>query len=178
MNGTKQFRVRQQAHGTVRVRSGFTMVESLISLAISVVLLAALMNTFVLCNRLWHVTSLDISTVREGNSCLQQMIYGVGTGMGLRGAYWVTNTGSATNWSLVSSNYYQQIYYTYSPSRKTVTYSNATQSLVIGTNIVSAQVSVGAGGVMVLLTLQQWDGPFPDGNQMSSFVRLRAPKTQ
>ena len=158
-------------------RSGFTMAESLISLSVSVFLLAALMNTFIVCNRLWHITSLDISTVREGNSCMQQMVYGVGTGMGLRGAYWVTNTGSSTNWSLRSSNYYEQIYYTYSPARKTVTFSNASLSLVIGTNIVSSQVSV-SNGVTIVLTLQQQDGPFPDGNVMSTYVRLRAPKTQ
>jgi len=152
-------------------------VESMISLAVSVFLLAGLLNVYILCNRLWHVTSLDISTVREGNHCLEQMVYGVGTGMGLRGAYWVTNMGTSTNWQLRSSNYYEQIDFQYYPGRRTVVFSNATQSRVIGTNIVSSQVSV-SNGVTIVLTLQQSDGPFPDGNVMSTYVRLRAPKTQ
>ena len=97
--------------------------------------------------------------------------------MGLRGAYWVTNMGTSTNWQLRSSNYYEQIDYQYYPTRRTVVFSNATRSLVIGTNIVSSQVTV-SNGVTIVLTLQQSDGPFPDGNVMSTYVRLRAPKTQ
>jgi len=159
-------------------RCGFTMVESVISLSISVILLSGLLSVYILCNRLWHVTGLDLSTVRKGNQCLEKMVYGVGTGMGLRGAYWVTNMGTSTNWLLKSSNYYEQVYYQYFPASSTVVFSNATTSVVIGTNIVSSQVSVAGNGVTIVLTLQQSDGPFPDGNVMSTFVRLRTPKTQ
>jgi len=159
-------------------RAGFTAVESLISLAVSVFLLAGLLSVFVICNRYWHITSLDMSTTRGGSSCLQQMVYGVGTNIGLRGAYWVTNSGTATNWALQSSNYYGRISYTYSPASKTVVFSNATSSRVIGTNIVASQVTNTAFGLSISVTLQQTDGRFTEGNTLSTYVKLRAPKQQ
>ena len=154
------------------------MVESMITMAISVFLIAGLLYVFVLCNRFWHVTGLDLSTTRKGNQCLEKMVYGVGTGMGLRAAYWVTNWGTSTNWLLQSSNYYEQVWYKYEPASGRVIFSNASFSCVIGTNVVASQVSTSAFGLSISLTLQQSDGPFPDGNSLNTFVKLRTPRTQ
>ena len=154
------------------------MVESMIALGISVFLLAGLLNVFIACNRYWHVTSLNMSTTRQGSHCLQQMVYGVGTNIGLRGAYWITNSGTSTNWVLTSSNYYGTVWYKYVASSKTVVFSNASSTCVIGTNIVASQVSTSAFGLGISLTVQQSAGPFPDGNQFSTYVKLRGCKSQ
>jgi prepilin-type N-terminal cleavage/methylation domain-containing protein len=161
-----------------RRRRGFTLVEIMITMAITTFLVAGMLASFILAYQYWHRTSLEISTTRIGSGCLEKMIYGCGTSMGLRAAIWVTNQGSATNWIIRSSNYYEETWYSLNTTQRTVTFSNASGRLVIGTNIVASTVTQDTKGLSISLTLQQSDGPFPDGNKFSTYVKIRAPQNR
>jgi len=154
-------------------RRGFTLVEILITVGISTSMIVALLSVYLTCVRSWHQTVLVIDTTREINHCLEQMIYGVGTGMGLRASYSVTNLGSATDWLLLSSNASGLASYDYNPGQTTVVFSNAAGRQVIGTNIVGSTVTTDGKCVGIALTIVKTDGQFSGSNTMSTFVKLR-----
>jgi type II secretory pathway pseudopilin PulG len=152
---------------------GFTLVEILITVAISTSMIVGLLSVYLSCIRSWHQTALAISTTREVNYCLERMIYGVGTGMGLRASYSVTNLGSATDWQLRSSNVNGVAWYDFNPGQATVVYSNATERQVIGTNIIASTVITDGSGLSIALTVLKTDGMLSGSNTMSTFVKLR-----
>ena len=157
-----------------RARSaGFTLIEILIAFGIATSLIVGLLSVYLTCGRSWHRASLAIDTTREANRCLDQMVYGVGTNMGLRSCSWVTNTGSASDWVLRASNFNGVAWYDYNPAQTTVVYSNAAGRLVIGTNIVASTVTATGSGVGITLTVQKSDGQFTGSGTMSTFVKLR-----
>jgi prepilin-type N-terminal cleavage/methylation domain-containing protein len=157
-------------------RRGYTLVEIMVAVFVSALVVTGLLGGYVVCTRYWHRTSAQLSTTTVGSRCLESMVYGEGTSMGLRAAYWVTNLGSATNWSLLSSNVYERIWYTYDRANKRVFYSNALRSVVIATNIVDSQVTFASNGLKIAISVLQYDGPYPDGNKFETFVKPRVPK--
>jgi type II secretory pathway pseudopilin PulG len=154
-------------------RGGFTLVEILITVAISTSMIVALLSVYLTCVRSWYRTALVISTTREINYCLERMVYGVGTGMGLRASYSVTNLGSATDWLLRSSNASGLAWYDFNPGQTTIVYSNAAGRQVIGTNIIGSTVATDGNGVSIALTVLKTDGMLSGSNTMSTFVKLR-----
>jgi prepilin-type N-terminal cleavage/methylation domain-containing protein len=157
-----------------RIRqNGFTLVEILIVVGISASVIVALLSVYLSCIRSWHRASLAIETTQEANRCLNQLVYGVGTGMGLRASYTVTNLGSATDWLLRTSNYDGMAWFDYNASKKIVVYSNASGFQVIGTNIIASSVTTTVNSVKITLTVLKTDGQFSGTNTMSTFVKLR-----
>lgn len=154
-------------------RNGFTLVEILITVAISTSMIVALLSVYLTCVRSWHRTTLVISATREVNHCLEQMIYGVGTGMGLRASYSVTNLGSTTDWMLRSSNANGLAWYDFNPGQTTVVFSNTSGRQVIGTNIIGSSVITDGKSVAIALNVLKVDGRFSGSNTMSTFVKLR-----
>jgi len=153
------------------------MVESMIAMGVSIFIIAGLLTVFVVCDQYWHRTSLTLSTIRQGNQCLEKMIYGVGTNIGMRGAYWVTNRATSTNWQLQSSNYYGQVWFIYDRTNQNIIFSNACENYVIGHQIVDSQVS-STNGLSISLTVQQSDGRYATSNTLSTYVKLRTPKQE
>ena len=147
------------------------------TIVVSVLIVTCLLSVYIACNRYWHQTSLDLATSRQGNQCLERMVYGVGTNIGLRGAYWATNSGTSANWNLISSNYYGIVWYSYNSTSQTVVFSNSQGSSVIGRNITSSQV-VATNGLTISLTLQKVDGRYTNNNAINTYIKLRTPKTQ
>ncbi len=154
------------------------MVEMMITVAISGSVLVALLSVYLSCAQSWHRTSLSINTTQEAAHCLDQMIYGVGTGLGLRASSSVTNWGTATNWVLRSSNIYEVAWYNYNPGKTIVTFSNAAGSRVIGTNIITSSVTATVNSVNIALTVRKSDGRYSETNTVRTFVKIRAPLTQ
>lgn len=160
-------------------KGGFTLIETMFVLGISVFLITVLLSCFVMGIRYWHQTSMELTSTLEGSTCLDRMVYGVGTGMGLRAAYWVTNIGtSSTNWSLVTSNYYGMVWYKYNISNSTILFSNAQGKSIIGTNIIASQVVTSQYGINISLTVKKSDAGYADTNVFSTFVHPRTPKSQ
>jgi len=163
---------------TIKRRLGFTMVEIMVTAAISSSVLIAILSVYISCIQSWHRTTLSIGVTREASHCLDQMVYGVGTGQGLRASYAITNLGSATNWVLLSSNYSGVAWYNYNPTQTTVTYSNATKSLIIGTNIIASTATATVNTVNIALTVRKFDGRYSESNTVRTFVKIRAPMTK
>lgn len=159
-------------------RGGFTLSEIMITAGISVSVIVALLSVYLTCASSWHKTVLAIDATREANHCLDQMVYGVGTGMGLRASYSVTNLGTSANWLLRSSNFSGVAWYDYDPNMKMVIYSNTAVKLVIGTNIVASTVVSTPTSVGISLTVWKGDGQFSMSNTVGTFVKLRAPASR
>ncbi len=67
-------------------RSGFTLLEVLIATALFGLVVVGTIEVYIMCNRLWHATSLNMQTVRASSLALSRMIYGMDTNNGLRAA--------------------------------------------------------------------------------------------
>ena len=156
-------------------RHGFTLLEMLITVAISGSVFVAILSVYLSCIQSWNRTTLSLNTTEEASTCLDKMIYGVGTGLGLRASYSATNLGTASSWQLRSSNYNEVASYNYNPAETTVSFSNASGSWVIGTNIIASTLTSTVNSVAVALTVLKTDGRYSESNTVRTFVKLRAP---
>jgi prepilin-type N-terminal cleavage/methylation domain-containing protein len=65
---------------------GFTILEMMIAVAMFAIIMAGVIGVYVMCQKLWHATSLGMMTSRDGSIALSRMVYGIGTNSGLRTA--------------------------------------------------------------------------------------------
>jgi len=65
---------------------GFTLVELMIAAAMFGMIMSGAIGVYVMCQKLWHATSLGMATSRDGNMALSRLVYGVGFNNGLRTA--------------------------------------------------------------------------------------------
>ena len=85
------FATRQSA-ATARRRQpsalshAFTLLEVMIAVALFGLVMAGTIEVYIMCNKLWHATSLSMETSRMASLALQRMVYGLGTNYGLRSA--------------------------------------------------------------------------------------------
>ena len=66
--------------------SAFTLLEVLIALALFGLVMAGTIEVYIMCNKVWHATSLSMDTSRMASLAIQRMVYGLGTNCGLRSA--------------------------------------------------------------------------------------------
>jgi prepilin-type N-terminal cleavage/methylation domain-containing protein len=64
----------------------FTLLEVMIATALFGLVVAGTIEVYIMCNKLWHATSLSMQTSRESSLALSRVIYGMGTNNGLRSA--------------------------------------------------------------------------------------------
>ena len=79
----------------------FTLLEVLIATALFGLVIAGTIEVYIMCNKLWHATSLSMQTTRESSLALSRMIYGMGTNSGLRTASMIrlnTNSEVHSHW--------------------------------------------------------------------------------
>ena len=80
-------------------RHGFTLLEIMIAVTLFGLVVAGTIEVYIMCNKLWHITSLNMQTVRESNLAISRIVYGMGTNNGLRSAATVTlNTNLHGHW--------------------------------------------------------------------------------
>ena len=65
---------------------GFTLVELMMAVALFGMIMAGAIGVFVMCQKLWHATSLSMATNRDGSIALARLVYGIGSNNGLRTA--------------------------------------------------------------------------------------------
>jgi type II secretory pathway pseudopilin PulG len=157
--------------------SGFTLAEALVATSLFTLVMAMLIDSFLICNRNWYRARVHMMATQRGSQCLESMVYGVGTGLGLRAAYRTTNTGTAASWSLMNSNYYGVDWYRYVPDSKIVIYSNGTMNCRIATNVISSWVSNVPAGLAISVTICETDGKFTDTNSMRTTIKWRTPRS-
>ncbi len=65
---------------------GFTLVEVMIALSLFGLVVAGTLGVFILCQRMWRATALQMETARLAGLAVDRMVYGLGSNNGLRGA--------------------------------------------------------------------------------------------
>lgn len=68
----------------------FTLLETMIAVGLFGLMIAGSLGVYIMCLRMWRVTSLSIDTAQMANLAIERMVYGTGTNGGLRGAAMVT----------------------------------------------------------------------------------------
>jgi len=66
--------------------SAFTLLEVMIAVALFGLVMAGTIEVYIICNKLWHATSLSMETSRTASLAIQRMVYGLETNCGLRSA--------------------------------------------------------------------------------------------
>ena len=64
----------------------FTLIELIIAAAIFGLAMSGAIGVYVMCQKLWHATSLSMQANRECNLAISRLVYGIGTNNGLRTA--------------------------------------------------------------------------------------------
>jgi len=64
----------------------FTLMEVMIATALFGLVMAGTFSVYIMCNKIWHSTSISMQTVRESSLALSRLVYGLETNSGLRAA--------------------------------------------------------------------------------------------
>lgn len=86
-------------------RKGFTLVELMIATAMFGMIMGGAIGVYVMCQKLWHATSLSMATSREGNLALSRLVYGIGSNSGLRTASSVVYEEEKGMWTGINHVY-------------------------------------------------------------------------
>ena len=68
------------------MKHGFTLIELMIAVAIFGLVMSGAIGVYIMCQKMWHATSLSMLTNRDGNMAMSRLVYGVGANSGLRSA--------------------------------------------------------------------------------------------
>lgn len=86
----------------------FTLIETIIAVALFGLVVAGTIEVFVMCNKFWHATSLGMHTSQITDIALSRIVHGYGTNLGLRAArsiVIITNFhGWPMNWQYWETN--------------------------------------------------------------------------
>lgn len=154
-------------------RSGFTMTELMIAVALFGMVVAGTISVYAMCNKLWHATSLRMQTVHESSMALSHMIFGSDTNSGLRSASMITNINlSGGSWLMTvynGSGGSQPIYY--NCPQKILSNANS----IICNDVLTSSVTINAtnGTVRIQLTVEKHNGMFVASNTLSTLVKMR-----
>lgn len=154
---------------------GFTLLEILIATALFGLVVAGTISVYIMCNKLWHATSLGMRTARESSLALSRIVYGVDTNSGLRAASAVTlinsNDGS---WRIGVSNLFGGVrYIDYSRTEEKIRFWPDTNA-IIGNNVSTSSVTTNVNGTIgIQLTITRQDGMFSSSNTVSTTVKMR-----
>ncbi len=154
---------------------GFSILELMIATALFGLAMGAAIGVYIMCQKIWHATSLSMQVAREGQTAFTRMVYGVGANEGLRAAAIVSISSNAHGWILISSNAFdgvKQINYNKQASN-IFWIDSINQSSRICAHVVSANVATNLFGVNFQLSLFRQAGRFTATNQISTFVRMR-----
>jgi len=64
----------------------FTLIELMIAVGVFSLVIAGSLGVYVMCQKFWQATTLDMQTSQMANMALSKMIFGVGTNAGIREA--------------------------------------------------------------------------------------------
>lgn len=154
---------------------GFTLIELMIAVAIFGLAVSGAIGVFILCQKMWHATSLSMLTNRDCNFAISRLIYGLGTNSGLRAAATVTISSNANGWSLTCSNKFDGVKSIDFNKQASNIYwvDSVNQSSRLCDHVSSAVLATNAAGVNIQLTLLRNEGRFTSTNQISTFVLMR-----
>ncbi|MBU4200128.1 MAG: prepilin-type N-terminal cleavage/methylation domain-containing protein [Verrucomicrobia bacterium] len=65
---------------------GFTLIELMIASVLFGLAMAGATSVYIMCQKMWHATSLSMTVNRECDLAMSRLVYGIGTNNGLRTA--------------------------------------------------------------------------------------------
>ena len=77
---------KHEQSGNMNSSVGFTLVETMIAAGLFGLVIAGSLGVYVMCQKSWQTTSLNIQTSQMAGMALSKMIFGVGTNSGIREA--------------------------------------------------------------------------------------------
>jgi prepilin-type N-terminal cleavage/methylation domain-containing protein len=151
---------------------GFTLLELMIATSLCGLVVAGTLSVYIMCNKIWRATALNMQTVRESSLALSRMVYGMDTNAGLRAASMIINTNfSNGSWRLAVSNSSAGVQYIYYNSPAQIL-SNA--NAILCNDVASASVpAITNGMIRIQLTVAKQDGMFRSSNTVSTMVKMR-----
>src|SRR5450830_1592265 len=84
----------------------FTLLELMIAVGLFGLVMAGSLGVYIMCQRLWRATSLNMDTSRMASLAIQRIVYGVGTNSGLRSATASFFSVDTNQHNSTSSNYW------------------------------------------------------------------------
>ena len=155
-------------------RSGFTLVEVVISSAVAVVVLVVALSVFISCFKSWHGIELRMDADRDVNMAMSHMVYGMGSQYGLRAASVVTLTSVFNGWTLsytTGGSAPQTNSFTYSTTSSNLVFNPGSQ--IAGKNLSYAQALVGTDSVVVTLRVDRVDGTLQVRRELGTEISWR-----
>ena len=158
-------------------RQGFTLTEVMVALSVFTLVMASAVPTFIMCQRSWALTSVQLQAAQKASAAIERLVYGVGLQYGLRTAISTTVVVTAgADWKVSyiditgMSNCFN-----YSSTARQLTYDGpaTTGSVVVGKSITAATVSNSANGLSIVVTAGVTEGRFSATNTMTTFVAYR-----
>jgi len=159
-----------------RGRRGYTLTEVLLASSVSVTIVALTVGLYLGIFKSWRGMDQRMQADREVNIALSRMVYGMGERRGIRSASnvnLVTNTPSG-GWTLtyaVPLDVPQTNSIVYSKTASSLVFSPG--SLVLGTNITLAAVSLQANSLIVTLRVDRVQGPLKARREVASRIAWR-----
>lgn len=157
----------------------FTLLEVMIATALFGLVVAGTISVYIMCNKIWHSTSISMQAVRESSLALSRLVYGQETNSGLRSASMIildTNYPGGC-WMMTVSNLFGGVKYAaYNSYLSNMYFGPDTNDpdAIICKDVSSATVTTNAGGtVRIQLTVAKRDGMFTASNTVSTLVNMR-----
>lgn len=151
----------------------FTFLEVMIATALFGLVVAGTIEVYIMCNKLWHATSLSMQTTRESSLALSRLVYGQEADSGLRSASAVTLTNfSGGSWRMTVSNGFGGVQYIYYNSFTNIL-SNANSIICNDVSTSSVTINATNGTIRIQLTVAKQDGMFRASNTVSTLVNMR-----
>jgi len=158
-------------------RQGFTLTEIMVAMGVFSLVMASAVPTFIMCQRSWALTSVQLQAAQKASAAVERLVYGVGLQYGLRSAVSTSVVVTAgTDWSVayrdIAGNSNQ---FTYSSSARQLVYDgpDTAGGVVVGKNITTATVSHSADGISIRVTAGVTEGRFSATNTMTTYVAYR-----
>jgi type II secretory pathway pseudopilin PulG len=153
--------------------SAFTLLEVMIAAALFGLVVAGTINVYIMCNKLWHTTSLSMQTTRESSLALSRLVYGQEADSGLRSASAIALTNfNDGSWQMTVSNGFGGVQYIYYNSFTNIL-SNANSIICKDVSSATGTVNNTAGTIRIQLTVEKRDGIFRASNTVGTLVNMR-----
>jgi len=158
--------------------AGFTLIEVMISSALSLMVLVVALTIFISAMKAWRNIDVRMLADREVNLAMSAMVYGMGDRLGLRSAWTgsMTTNVTASGWTLTYAAMKNSAFQT-----NTITYSSAASNLVItpGSIVVGKDIayapcpSIGVRLLCVTLRVDRVEGPIKASRKIWTSVTWR-----
>ena len=159
-----------------RRKRGFTLVEVLVSSALSVLILGVTLQIYIYLLRTWHEVELRMQADSDVNIAMGRMVYGMGERRGLRCAAeppTITSDGDG-GWTLVyrtGGTAAQTNSFTFSRAEGNLTFNPG--SLVAGRDLSYAWASVKDQSLIVTLRVDRADGRLQMQHELGTAISFR-----